>query len=391
MKQLLTLFKNNDQPVFVHVHMMGTHGPKFYPRKQLFSRGEEQSQNWMTDYYDDAILDFDRYVKTVITALSKSGKLDNTIVVIYTDHNMKYHTTQRIPLMIRFPNGEYAGRLRNNVQNLDIAPTLLDYVGVPVPAWMEGWSLLKGEPPKDRPIFSAVTGNTDPNHPKPPFYQMGIVGLVVCNRWYEFNTVKNILTTSNVIGHTAPCDEASPIKPDEARNRLLEHLQQMKFDVKTLPEEIYSISPGGGVTRSMAARLVLMEMNGSSFTPPPPTGIFADLPADSPDVPWVEEAFHEGIMEACSSENFCPDAGVNRAEAARIILLAKYGQDYTPPAATGLFSDVPVSSPFSPWVEQLYREGITSGCVAKPLSYCQYDPISITEMSTLLERAFNKP
>lgn len=141
----------------------------------------------------------------------------------------------------------------------------------------------------------------------------------------------------------------------------------------------------------MASRLVLMELHGSSFTPPPPTGIFADLPADSSDSAWVEEAFHEGIVEACSSMNFCPDEAVTRAEAARIILRAKYGQDYTPPAATGLFSDVPVSSPLSPWVEQLYREGITSGCVVNPLSYCQYDIISVTELSTLLTRAFNTP
>lgn len=173
---------------------------------------------------------------------------------------------------------------------------------------------------------------------------------------------------------------------------MLDHLQQMKFDVKTLPEQIYTIKPNGGLTRSLTSRLVLMELHGSSFTPPPPSGIFADLPAGSSDMAWVEEAFHEGLMEACSSSmNFCPDEGVTRAEAARIILLAKYGQDYTPPAATGLFSDVPVSSPFSPWVEQLYREGITSGCVASPLSFCQDDPISVKELSTLLERAFNTP
>lgn len=392
-KQLLALFQNPDQPVFVHVHMMGTHGPKFLPRKRLFSAGEEQDANWKTDFYDDAILDFDHYVKTVFNALDKSGELDNTIVVIYTDHNMKYHTTQRIPLMIRFPNGQYAGRIHNNVQNLDIAPTLLDYLGIPIPEWMGGQSLLKGEPPRDRIIFSAVADSADPKNQKPPFYQIGILGVVICNRWYEYSTSNNVFTTSTVNEHTTPCDAATTIPPNEVREKLLAHLQKMKFDVKTLSEDIYSILPDGGVTRSLASRIVLKELHGSAFAPPPATGIFTDIPASSSDIPWMEEAVREGVMDACSSSpmKFCPDDAVTRADAAKIILLSKYGRDYSPPPATGVFTDVPVSSSLAPWVEQLYTDGITAGCVANPLSYCPDDSIIVRDLALLLRKAFNTP
>jgi hypothetical protein len=43
----------------------------------------------------------------------------------------------------------------------------------------------------------------------------------------------------------------------------------------------------------------------------------------------------------------------------RPILRAKHGSGYQPPAATGMFADVPVGHPFARWIEELSSEGIT--------------------------------
>ena len=60
--------------------------------------------------------------------------------------------------------GENAGRYRKNVQLIDVAPTILDYLGAPLPYWMEGDSLLRyDELPEDRMIFIAGVGKREKN------------------------------------------------------------------------------------------------------------------------------------------------------------------------------------------------------------------------------------
>jgi hypothetical protein len=135
--QAMALFKTIQQPLFIHVHMMGTH-----------------SGSWT--HYDQEIQDFDGYMQQVIDQLTQMGKLDDTVIIVYTDHGFLNVSNVRIPLMIRFPNGEHAGVITHNTQNLDIAPTILDYLGIQPPSWMGGQSLLGGEPSATRPIFSAA-------------------------------------------------------------------------------------------------------------------------------------------------------------------------------------------------------------------------------------------
>jgi len=246
---LLAFLDQSDGPVFAHIHMMGTHGPNFNPRQQVFSAGKQQDNPWMTDFYDDAILDFDLYVGDIVEHLVKTGKLENTIIIIYSDHGMKYQTNERVPLIIRFPNGERAGRLRNNVQNLDIAPTILDYLGVPQPEWMSGQSLIQGEPSIERPIFAAFVAyqlliqnedfwKIDQNKLTPPFYQLGQVSLIICNRWYKLDLVNSKLFYGDVQGHTAPCAAGNLPDPEQAISIILDHLAENGYDVSAFPKEI---------------------------------------------------------------------------------------------------------------------------------------------------------
>ncbi|MBK8821720.1 MAG: S-layer homology domain-containing protein [Anaerolineales bacterium] len=44
------------------------------------------------------------------------------------------------------------------------------------------------------------------------------------------------------------------------------------------------------------------------------------------------------------------------------LLKAKHGLSYSPPNASGVFSDVPVGYWADKWIKQLAVEGITGGC-----------------------------
>ncbi len=66
------------------------------------------------------------------------------------------------------------------------------------------------------------------------------------------------------------------------------------------------------------------------------------------------------------------------------LLVAEHGSGYTPPAATGIFSDVAASDPFARWIEQLYHEGISGGCNTSPLRYCPSAAVTRAQMAVFL-------
>jgi len=71
------------------------------------------------------------------------------------------------------------------------------------------------------------------------------------------------------------------------------------------------------------------------------------------------------------------------------LLRAKYGAAYKPPAATGMFSDVPASHWAAAWVEQLAREGVTGGCGGG--NYCPSAAVTRAQMAVFLVKAFSLP
>jgi hypothetical protein len=244
-EELINEFKEAQQPLFIHVHLMGTHGGLFSVNHQVFSYGQTQDSTWMKDFYDDAILQFDDYLGKVWNELSRLRVLDNTIIIIYSDHGMRFQTNQRIPLIFRFPKGEFSGRIRNNVQNLDIAPTVLDYLGIPIPNWMEGQSLLSNGVDPVRPIFSTGASyvTQDQNTGKqlidveriaPPFYQFGYLRAIVCQKWYLIKLSDFEWKSGEVTGHTAPCDGQFLPDTNIIQKRMLERLESDGFDISTL-------------------------------------------------------------------------------------------------------------------------------------------------------------
>jgi hypothetical protein len=61
---------------------------------------------------------------------------------------------------------------------------------------------------------------------------------------------------------------------------------------------------------------------------------------------------------------------------------------FTPPACTGVFSDVPCPGGFAVnWIEQVYGDQITAGCGTNPLTYCPDSPVKRSEMAVFVEKA----
>ncbi len=104
----------------------------------------------LADYYLK-IQRFDRDCETIIKQIESSGELDNTIVIMTSDNGMPfpgskatlYDAGTRVPLVIRWPSKAKGGRKVSDFTSLcDLAPTILEAVGLSVPNAMTGRSLL---------------------------------------------------------------------------------------------------------------------------------------------------------------------------------------------------------------------------------------------------------
>jgi hypothetical protein len=121
--------------------------------------------------------------------------------------------------------------------------------------------------------------------------------------------------------------------------------------------------PEATVTRAQMAVFLERGMRGRSYSPPAATGpVFGDIPVSYWSASWVEKLYSDGITGGCGGGNYCPEATVTRAQMAVFLLRAKHGSSYSPPPATGDFADVPTSYWAASWIEQLTAEGVTSGC-----------------------------
>jgi arylsulfatase A-like enzyme len=97
----------------------------------------------------------DEGVGSILKALEDRKQLENTLVIFTSDNGYfwgehglgdkrwAYEESIRDPLLIRYPKLIKAGTTFDQlVMNIDIAPTLLDLAGAPVPKTIQGRSLL---------------------------------------------------------------------------------------------------------------------------------------------------------------------------------------------------------------------------------------------------------
>lgn len=233
--QLLDEVRLSKDPVLGHIHWMGTHGARFRPSKRKFSLDKdiESQERWDTDFYDDAILEFDRAVSKIISELKEIGEFDNTVLIVSSDHGQAYSTVERIPLVIHFPDNEYF-KITKSVQTIDIAPTLLDYLGLNIPDWMQGNSLLD-DSFGERFIINTGVGNVDLEEGaivkesiKPPYFQFGYISSIFCGKWYRIKLPEGKQSSGVIISATNNCSDY----PDDTfvYEYLKGKLKDFKFD-----------------------------------------------------------------------------------------------------------------------------------------------------------------
>jgi len=176
-----------DKPFFLFLRHMDPHAPYLPPApfERMFYHGNESDPNnhsmdpvmsfkpfcdffasWMPpgisdkDYviaqYDGAVAYMDAAMQTIFTALETHGIMDNTIIVINSDHGETlydhecwfdhhgiYDNVLHVPLIIRYPSKVPAGkRIKGYSSHQDLVPTLMELMEVNSGIKFDGKSLM---------------------------------------------------------------------------------------------------------------------------------------------------------------------------------------------------------------------------------------------------------
>jgi PKD repeat protein len=152
--------------------------------------------------------------------------------------------------------------------------------------------------------------------------------------------------------------------------------------------------PSAPVSRAeLAVLLGVPTYHRPPFAPRPATGLFQDVPASHWAAAWIEQLYRDGLMSGCqtsgASRLFCPAGPASRAEVAVVLETARH-PGFLPPPYAGIFVDVPASHWAAPWIERLYRDGISTGCsTSGPLRFfCPDSTLTRAELAVFLVQAF---
>lgn len=217
-----------DGPFGLYVNLQSTHFPyrvppgapePFQPTRP--TKGKFHYLNYpasdvpvVINRYDNALAYVDQQIGRLYAYLERSGRIENTVLVITSDHGESFgenglvthgrslfEEEARVPLLIHFPQAVTPGNDHRLASTLDILPTLASLMAVlPHPSF-QGTSLL-GEPDKTRPIFLNIQG-------------MKSAEGVICGR---FKFVSNRTAETEALYNLE-------VDPRETNNLLTRHLQ----------------------------------------------------------------------------------------------------------------------------------------------------------------------
>lgn len=146
----------------------GTNQYKMHFDVDGFIAGRDMNSTWQSmrdreiaqikGLYDGCVRQFDDNVGRILETLSATGQLENTIVLVTSDHGddqLEPNTTfghglsfnggdqsNHIPFILSVPGMKSGKNVDSIVRTLDFAPTLLNLIGEPKEAAMEGVSLM---------------------------------------------------------------------------------------------------------------------------------------------------------------------------------------------------------------------------------------------------------
>lgn len=212
---------DRDRPVFLWVHLFPPHSPYAAPEPWLgrfdsspLDRDAAHTQpswGWLLSKlppsevetlearYDESVAYVDHYAGEFLQqALASLGP--NTVVIVTADHGESfghgygahtgpglYNEIIHVPLIVKLPGQTVGKRSEALAEQVDIAPTLAEILGLPLPADWEGRSLL-GECSAAEPGDRAVPSAEDGLGPGPPVFSMS----------FEQNPRLAALTTGSV-------------------------------------------------------------------------------------------------------------------------------------------------------------------------------------------------
>jgi arylsulfatase A-like enzyme len=194
-----------DEPFFMVLHYWDPHTPYLPPEKhRLFYEGDPadpslpdtlaplkdqyfrimwskwfeklpagmRDAEYVVSLYDGEVHHADDGVGALLHALDESGHADDTIVMlvsdhgelfyrhdIFFDHHGLYDGNIHCPLIVRGPGVAAGQRIAGFAQHPDLAPTLLDAAGEPIPEAMEGASLLPALGGQEMPSREFITAS----------------------------------------------------------------------------------------------------------------------------------------------------------------------------------------------------------------------------------------
>jgi phosphoglycerol transferase MdoB-like AlkP superfamily enzyme len=152
-------------PAFFYFHLVSLHSTgvrheehtKYRPaRNWIELSGAEDDASAAINFYDNGVIQTDAIIKGIFEGLERKGYLDKSIVVILSDHgeglgqkdhslyghvNNLHQESIRIPLLIYDDPQTKYGDLKYATQ-IDVAPTVVDRLGLEAPSCWQGRSLL---------------------------------------------------------------------------------------------------------------------------------------------------------------------------------------------------------------------------------------------------------
>jgi choline-sulfatase len=151
---------------FVWVHLYDPHDP-YEPPPPYSLTYKDRLYDGEIAYADSALGGFLGYLK-------KNGRYDNALIVVVGDHGeglgehredthgiFLYDSTTHVPLIVKLPAQPHPDQVvKTQVRTTDILPTVVDWLGIPVPERLDGASLkpyFDGAEERDRTAF----GETD--------------------------------------------------------------------------------------------------------------------------------------------------------------------------------------------------------------------------------------
>ena len=148
---LINLFKNFPRPSSWAQDKNWEYGNLFFHLVDMSSQQDLKQLRWL---YDGAIRCMDNELNHFLASIKNTlPSPDNTIIIITADHgeslgehNYLQHGNMteenlKVPLIITFPNKKGL-RIQAPVRSIDILPSILDYLGIKIPEYIDGKSFL---------------------------------------------------------------------------------------------------------------------------------------------------------------------------------------------------------------------------------------------------------